>query len=124
MLDNVAFVHRTAGRSRRVARDLASAELARFGLTPLANQRPKALSGGQRQRTALARSVARAPAVLLLDEPLASIDPEGQTVIRRLIVEGELATTVLWVTHDPADAEGASSRLSFAAGHGRHSCPG
>jgi ABC-type sulfate/molybdate transport systems ATPase subunit len=56
--------------------------LARFGIARLAEQRPGDISGGERQRVALARALAREPGVLLLDEPLASLDAHTKTAIR------------------------------------------
>jgi len=80
--------------------------LERLGIARLAGERPARLSGGERQRTALARALARAPEVLLLDEPLAALDAHTRRVVR-----DELATELrglgiptLLVTHDFADA--------------------
>jgi ABC-type sulfate/molybdate transport systems ATPase subunit len=67
---------------------------------------PHQLSGGQRQRVALARALVGAPELLLLDEPLAAIDPEARPALRRTLaalLRRDALTTVL-VTHDPGDA--------------------
>lgn len=92
---NVAF-------SRRGDPD---AMLTALGIPHLAGARPATLSAGERQRVALARALAREPEALLLDEPLAALDPHTRATVRR-----ELARTVraagvptLIVTHDPAD---------------------
>src|SRR5687767_1344246 len=69
---NVAYGMRglERGQRRRAAEEL----LERFGLNALADAHPGSLSGGERQRIALARALATAPRVLLLDEPLAALD--------------------------------------------------
>ena len=73
-----------------------------FGLEALKNQRPTKLSGGQKQRTALARALAKKADILLLDEPLSSVDP-----IMRLNLQSEILKahanfgfTTLLVSHD------------------------
>ncbi|HEY7966107.1 MAG TPA: ATP-binding cassette domain-containing protein [Solirubrobacteraceae bacterium] len=80
--------------------------LARFGLARLAAQRPGDISGGERQRVALARAIARDPGVLLLDEPLASLDAHTKASVRselaRTLADTGLPTIV--VTHDYEDA--------------------
>jgi molybdate transport system ATP-binding protein len=80
--------------------------LERFGLTARAGAKPAELSGGERQRVAVARALARAPRVLLLDEPLSALDPRTRAAAGR-----ELATVLrdagvptLLVTHDFAEA--------------------
>jgi molybdate transport system ATP-binding protein len=107
---NVAFGLEGQGRSRR---ERALAELDRFGIESLADVRPAELSGGERQRVALARSLARDPAVLLLDEPLAALDSGTR---RR--AEAELASTiagsgipVVFVTHSFSEAAALADRL-------------
>jgi iron(III) transport system ATP-binding protein len=104
VLDNVRFgLHRmpATGRMSR-ARDM----LAAVGLAALAERYPHQLSGGQQQRVALARALAPRPALLLLDEPFASLDLElreslGQALRALLLAEG---TTALLVTHSQHEA--------------------
>lgn len=65
------------------------------------------LSGGEQQRVALALALARRPAVLLLDEPTAALDPDSRDA-----VEADLrCRTALWVTHDPTQAERVADRV-------------
>lgn len=119
-LDNVAFGPRARGRSKSEARGAALDMLGRLELSDHAGSRPSRLSGGQSQRVALARALVNEPTLLLLDEPLASLD-----VGTRRRVRGEIArdiemfgrTTVI-VTHDPADAREIADRV-IVLDHGR-----
>lgn len=78
----------------------------RFGLTPLLGRGVRSLSGGERQLVALARALARAPRVLLLDEPFSALDPRSRAAVRREVrtIYYERRCTVLHVTHDFAEA--------------------
>ncbi len=109
-LENVAFGMRAQGAPRAQARADAAAWLARVGLADAAFRRPAALSGGQQQRVALARALAARPRLVLLDEPLTSLDPETADGIRE-IVRGELECTAIVVTHAAIDAVTLAHRL-------------
>jgi ABC-type sulfate/molybdate transport systems ATPase subunit len=102
---NVAF----GGRER-------TAELLeRLRIAHLADARPDTLSGGERQRVALARALARDPDVLLLDEPLAALDPQTREAVRTELAGllGELGLPVLLVTHDHDDALALADRVAI-----------
>lgn len=115
-LENVAFGPRSAGMSRRRARDLASATLESVDAGDLAGRRPHQLSGGQAQRVALARALAVEPRLLLLDEPLAAVDVAARDEIRRML-RGVLAgRSAVIVTHDVADAAQLAQRVVVLAG--------
>jgi ABC-type sulfate/molybdate transport systems ATPase subunit len=91
-------------RGARAARVAALAQ--RLGLAPLLDRMPGRLSGGERQRAALARAIAHAPAVVLLDEPFAALDPASRRLLGDTLRELHAAggTTILQVTHDVEEA--------------------
>jgi putative spermidine/putrescine transport system ATP-binding protein len=86
----------------------------------LAERKPQQLSGGQQQRVALARALVFEPRVVLMDEPLSALDKklreEMQLEIRRL--HRELGVTMVFVTHDQAEAMTLSDRVAVF-NHGR-----
>ncbi len=118
VVDNVAFPLRTGGMRRGPSRTAAREWLGRFDLAELAERRPRQLSGGQAQRVAVARALAAAPQVLLLDEPLSALDAqtrlEVRTELRRHLTE--FPGACLLVTHDPLDALILANRLLVVEG--------
>jgi molybdate transport system ATP-binding protein len=107
------FPHLTVEHNVAFAGGRADGLLERLGIAHLARAKPSELSGGERQRVALARALARGPRVLLLDEPLAALDPHTRTGVRvelhDLLRELELPT--LLVTHDFEDAAALADRV-------------
>lgn len=83
------------------------------------------LSTGERQRLALSRALAISPRVLLLDEPTSGLDQAAITAVEDLITEcRDAGTGVIWVTHDPVQAERVASRwLYLENGHLRNALP-
>jgi ABC-type Fe3+/spermidine/putrescine transport system ATPase subunit len=112
--ENVAFGLGYKGLPRSAHRKKVDEALALVRLTGLETRRPHQLSGGQRQRVALARALILEPEVLLLDEPLAALDPslrkEVQAEIKAL--QRQLGITFLFVTHDQDEALALSDRLA------------
>ena len=111
---NVAFgleVHKVpkAEIARRVDDSLALVELAGF-----ADRMPHQLSGGQQQRVALARSVVMEPPLLLLDEPMSSLDLKLRVQMRDELrsLQRRLGTTTVFVTHDQTEALALSDRIA------------
>jgi len=112
-LENVAFPLRARGMPRREARRRAMELLIRVGVAGRAATRPGALSGGEAHRVALARALASAPRLLLLDEPLAGVDAAARPAIRSLLWEIVLAVPGLrvLVSHDPPEALALADRV-------------
>src|SRR5207244_1195798 len=98
---------------RRERRARALGLLERFGMTELADARPRTLSGGERQRVALARVLARDPGVLLLDEPLSALDTRTRARASRELsaVLRDLEIPALLVTHDFGEAAHLGDRV-------------
>ncbi|WP_052230369.1 ABC transporter ATP-binding protein [Streptomyces sp. CT34] len=103
---NAAFGLRMAGVRRREAARAADAWLLRMGLDDFADGYPDQLSGGMRQRLALARAFATGSPVLLMDEPLGSLDPQTRRLMQEQLLElwQEERKTVVLVTHSLDEA--------------------
>ena len=111
--DNIAFGLKRA-RMRHSEIDTRVAEMvALTRLEGLEKRKPDQLSGGQRQRVALARSLARRPRVLLLDEPLAALDKKlrESTQLELMDLQRRLGLTFIIVTHDQEEAMTVAGRI-------------
>ncbi|CRK61273.1 nitrate ABC transporter, ATP-binding protein,putative [Alloactinosynnema sp. L-07] len=97
---NIEFPLRALSKSERVSR--AAEALVAVGLANAGRKYPWQLSGGMQQRVAIARALAYRPALLLMDEPFASVDAQTRFELEDLLlkIRREQDTTVLLVTHD------------------------
>ena len=113
--DNLGFGLRLRGR-----RDDARVRelLERLAIESFADREARTLSGGEMQRLALARALAYAPRVLLLDEPAANLDPAHAALIEGIIrdVQRQQGTTVFLATHHLAQARRLAQRVGLLAG--------
>jgi putrescine transport system ATP-binding protein len=110
---NIAFGLRRAGMSRLQINTRVAEMVALVKLDGLERRKPDQLSGGQRQRVALARSLARRPQVLLLDEPLAALDKKlrESTQLELMELQRRLGLTFIIVTHDQEEAMTVAGRI-------------
>jgi NitT/TauT family transport system ATP-binding protein len=115
---NVALGLRLRHTPRAEMRERTDAELDRVGLLGFANRYPLRLSGGQQQRVAIARCMALAPRLLLMDEPFSALDALSREALQD-VLRGSLAgrhVAVLLVTHSIEEAVYLGSRIWVLAG--------
>lgn len=112
--DNIAFGLKRSDMPKdqigdRVERMLKLTQLGKF-----AKRKPHQISGGQRQRVALARALAKAPKLLLLDEPLGALDKKlrHETQFELMDIQETTGTTFVIVTHDQEEAMTVASRVA------------
>jgi putrescine transport system ATP-binding protein len=111
--DNIAFGLKRARMPRAEINTRVAEMMALVKLEGLEKRKPDQLSGGQRQRVALARSLARRPQVLLLDEPLAALDKKLRESTQHELMELQrrLGMTFIIVTHDQEEAMTMADRI-------------
>ena len=111
--ENVRFGLREKGLAAAEQASIARHWIHKVGLDGFERHHPKMLSGGMQQRTAIARALANAPKILLLDEPFGALDHQTRGLMQELLLaiwESE-KTTVLFVTHDIEEAIFMASRV-------------
>ncbi|MCK0207564.1 ABC transporter ATP-binding protein [Starkeya koreensis] len=118
--DNIAFGLRQDRMEKGAVAARVEEMLKLVKLEKFAKRKPHQLSGGQRQRVALARSLAKRPKVLLLDEPLGALDKKlrEETQFELMDIQMELGMTFLIVTHDQEEAMTVADRIAVM-NHGK-----
>jgi NitT/TauT family transport system ATP-binding protein len=113
VLDNVTLPLRSTTGEKAQRKEKALAALREVGLKDHIHKYPWQLSGGMQQRVAIARALAYAPAIVLMDEPFASVDAQTRADLEDLIlkVKNHLGITILLVTHDIDEAVYLSDRV-------------
>jgi ABC-2 type transport system ATP-binding protein len=114
----VEMVGRLHGLDSRSARSRAAEVLERVGLADAAERRIGGYSGGMRQRLGIAQALVDRPRLLILDEPVSSLDPEGRRDLLALIAELHGTATVVFSTHVLSDVERICDRVGILD-HGR-----
>src|ERR1700760_918281 len=112
-LDNIAFPLEVAGVNK-AAREARARDLIKLvGLQGFEARYPAELSGGMRQRTALARTLAFQPKILLMDEPFAALDEQTRLLLgdKLLQIQQSLQQTTLLITHNIAEAVQLADRV-------------
>ena len=111
--DNIAFGLKRAGLPRAEIDTRVAEMVALVKLEGMEKRKPDQLSGGQKQRVALARSLARRPKILLLDEPLAALDRKlrESTQLELMELQRRLGMTFIIVTHDQEEAMTMANRI-------------
>jgi len=112
--ENIAFGLKREGMAKANINDRVDEMLRLTRLEQFARRKPHQISGGQRQRVALARSLAKAPKLLLLDEPLGALDKKlrQETQFELMDIQEKTGTTFVIVTHDQEEAMTVASRVA------------
>lgn len=120
VLQNVMFPLRVSGHClKNEARDRAMSWIKKIGLEEFADAFPHMLSGGMKQRVAIARAMAMEPAILLMDEPFASLDALTRRQMQNDLLKlwDETRVTILFVTHSLEEATTVGSRILMLSPH-------
>ena len=113
--DNIAYGLKQEKMSRADRDQRVNEMMSLVQISKYAQRKPHQLSGGQKQRVALARSLAKHPKILLLDEPLGALDKKlrEETQFELVNIQERLNTTFIIVTHDQEEAMTMSSRIAL-----------
>jgi molybdate/tungstate transport system ATP-binding protein len=112
--DNIAFGLKMKGVPPEKTQELVGDIMERFGISALARRLPRTMSGGEQQRVALARALVVEPDVLLLDEPLAALDPLTRDffILELARIREEYGLTVVHVSHSREEALRLATRVA------------
>jgi NitT/TauT family transport system ATP-binding protein len=121
VLDNVAFPLEVEGMDKAKREEVGRKFIKLVGLEGFENHYPAQLSGGMKQRTAVARTLAYEPRIMLLDEPFGALDEQTRMLLgdKMLEIWAELNQTMLLITHNITEAVQLSDRvvvMSFRPG--------
>lgn len=113
--ENIGFGLKVQGAPAENVRSEVTRMLRLIGMPGIENRKPGQLSGGEQQRVALARALVTNPKLLLLDEPLSSLDTSVRMNLQEAIrsIQRELGITTILVTHDLGEAMAMSDRLAL-----------
>ncbi|BDR14092.1 putrescine ABC transporter ATP-binding subunit PotG [Vibrio sp. STUT-A11] len=113
--DNIAFGLKQDGMSRQEINQTVKQMLELVHMSDYAKRKPHQLSGGQKQRVALARSLAKKPKLLLLDEPMGALDKNLREKMQLEVVDilERVGVTCVMVTHDQEEAMTMASRMAI-----------
>jgi len=115
VVDNIAFGLRQAKYSPTEMKKGVESLSSLLSISHLLNRDTRSLSGGEKQRVALARALALSPKILLLDEPLSSLDLQTAKYLRLELrrIHQELGVTTLHITHNQTEAEEIADRIGI-----------
>jgi spermidine/putrescine transport system ATP-binding protein len=115
VFENVAYSLRLKREKEKVVKEKVYDVLKIVRLLGFEQKNIKSLSGGQQQRVALARAIINEPEVLLLDEPLAALDPKlkEQVLVDLIELQDKLKTTFVYVTHDQFEALTVADQMAI-----------
>jgi NitT/TauT family transport system ATP-binding protein len=113
VLENAAFGLEVQGIAKPERNKTAVAALEKVGLADWVSRYPNELSGGMQQRVGVVRALANNPAVLLMDEPFASVDAQTRMTLQEELTRiwQERRPTVIFITHDVAEAVFLANRV-------------
>ena len=118
VFENVELPLLYLGTSTAERKERVEAALERVNIIHRKDHFPQQLSGGQQQRVAVARAVVASPKLILADEPTGNLDStNGEEVMQLLSEMNEAGTTIVMVTHSPADAEFSHRIIHLFDGH-------
>lgn len=113
VLKNVEYALHLRKEYKAQSREIALRMLEQVGLTSHLDKYPGELSGGQQQRTAIARTLALSPSILLLDEPMSALDAANRLSLQEELkrIQHESGTAMIYITHDQEEAFALSDRI-------------